>query len=205
MIVENFDPLEYIEKAFDEAKDSGKGNEKATKSDGDVKVPTIGEYIKVAEPRNPYSAGAGTKVKSEASLMDQPKKVRFQKRNLSAPRPRRVKNAVQSKPVDPEVQEVWQTLPKFVNFLSSFFDDTVTANYYRGEFKESRQELIRRLLDPELTLEEVSRLLGVCPATVRRYTNRGWLKHHRTKGRQRRFRLSGVVMFVEQHGRHPQE
>jgi excisionase family DNA binding protein len=100
---------------------------------------------------------------------------------------------------------VWLALPKNVEFLCSFYDDAVTANYYRGEFKESRQDLIRRLLDPELSLEETSRLLGVCPATVRRYTNRGWLAHHRTGGGQRRFRLSSVVKFVNEHGRFPQE
>lgn len=95
-------------------------------------------------------------------------------------------------------------LPKNVEFLCSFYDDSVTANYYRGEFKETRQELIKRLLDPELSLEETSRLLGVCPATVRRYTNRGWLAHHRTTGGQRRFRLSDIVKFVEVHGRFPE-
>ncbi len=64
-------------------------------------------------------------------------------------------------------------------------------------FKETREELIRRLLDPELSLEEVSRILNVCPTTVRRYTNRGLLGHHRTGGNQRRFRLSDVLAFLE--------
>src|SRR5207249_2975324 len=58
-------------------------------------------------------------------------------------------------------------------------------------------ELVRRLLDPPLTLEEVARLLGVCPTTVRRYTNRGCLRHFRTPGNQRRFRLSDVLEFME--------
>jgi len=102
------------------------------------------------------------------------------------------------------MEDLWANLPKIVNFLHGTYDDAVTANYYRGEFKESREELIQRLLDPELTLEEVSRLLGVCPATVRRYTNRKWLKHHRTKGGQRRFRLSGVAQFIDEHGRNPE-
>jgi excisionase family DNA binding protein len=106
--------------------------------------------------------------------------------------------------VDAELAAVWEALPRNIAFLSAYYDDSVTSNYYRGEFRESRQELIRRLLDPELTLEEVSRLLGVCPATVRRYTNREWLRCHRTKGGQRRFRLSGVVKFVDEHGRHPE-
>jgi excisionase family DNA binding protein len=65
-------------------------------------------------------------------------------------------------------------------------------------FKESREELIQRLVDPVLSLEEVARILNVCPTTVRRYTNRGALAHHRTAGNQRRFRLSDVLAFLEQ-------
>jgi len=37
----------------------------------------------------------------------------------------------------------------------------------------------------------------VCPTTVRRYTNRGVLKHYRTPGNQRRFKLSEVLVFME--------
>jgi excisionase family DNA binding protein len=124
---------------------------------------------------------------------------------MSAPRPRRSKRRAARTAIDPDLESVWASLPKNVAFLCSFFDDNVTKNYYRGEFKESRQDLIRRLLDPELTLEETSRLLGVCPATVRRYTNRGWMTHHRSKGGQRRFRLSDIVNFVNEHGRLPEE
>ncbi|MBP6963141.1 MAG: helix-turn-helix domain-containing protein [Armatimonadetes bacterium] len=64
-------------------------------------------------------------------------------------------------------------------------------------FKESREELIERLVDPVLSLEEVARVLNVCPTTVRRYTNSGALAHHRTAGNQRRFRLSDVLAFLE--------
>lgn len=62
---------------------------------------------------------------------------------------------------------------------------------------ESREELVQRLLDPVLTLEEAATLLDVCPTTVRRYTNRGILRCHRTPGNQRRFRLSEVMDFME--------
>ena len=110
-----------------------------------------------------------------------------------------------TKQIEPKLHETWAILPKNMDFLLGFFDDSVTSNYYRGNFKETREQLIRELLDPELNLEDTSRLLGVCPATVRRYTNRGWLGHHRTKGGQRRFRLSDVVSFVEKHGRFPEE
>lgn len=61
---------------------------------------------------------------------------------------------------------------------------------------ETRDELIERLLDPELTLQETAKLLNVCPTTVRRYTNRGVLNHFRTPGNQRRFRLSDVLEFM---------
>jgi len=65
---------------------------------------------------------------------------------------------------------------------------------------ESREELIQRLLDPHLTLQETAKLLDVCPTTVRRYTNRGLLAHYRTPGNQRRFRLSDVLAFMERQG-----
>lgn len=72
----------------------------------------------------------------------------------------------------------------------------VAERSYRT-FKESREELIERLVDPVLSLEEVARVLNVCPTTVRRYTNSGALAHHRTAGNQRRFRLSDVLAFLE--------
>ena len=68
---------------------------------------------------------------------------------------------------------------------------------YKPPLQESREELVQRLLDPELTLEETARLLDVCTTTVRRYTNRGLLRHFRTPGNQRRFRLSDVMEFME--------
>lgn len=192
MSSKEFDPLAYIENAFLDTK-----KEKTPKNgvpNLDVEVPTIGEFL-----------GKGEKpAKTDKAVTVQPK-VKFKRKQLSAPRPRRSKVQKPGTPINDAIKDVWGSLPKNIEFLSSFFDDKVTANYYRGEFKESREDLIRRLLDPELNLEEVSRLLGVCPATVRRYTNRQWLGHHRTKGGQRRFRLSGVVKFVEEHGRHPQE
>lgn len=192
-----FDPLAYIEKAFlDNAEEPKKG---AAKGDMEVEIPSIGSYL--------HSSGSG----NGAAVLERPVakqtesgKSRFRKTVMSAPRPRRAKAVEETPKIDPALQTVWEALPKNIEFLSSFYDDSVTANYYRGEFKESRQDLIKRLLDPELTLEETSRLLGVCPATVRRYTNRHWLAHHRTTGGQRRFRLSDIVGFVEQHGRFPE-
>jgi excisionase family DNA binding protein len=133
------------------------------------------------------------------------RKVKVRKTEMSAPRPRMTVAEPKSDSLDPKVKAAWEQLPRTVAFLNSMFDDKVTSNYYRGDFKETREELIVRLLNPVLSLEETSRLLGVCPATVRRYTNRGWLPHERTKGGQRRFRLSDVMLFVEKHGRFPLE
>ncbi len=180
MPLKEFDPLEYIENAF-----------------LDVRKPT-------SDVRNIETNLAS--VNAAQAVIEEPKRNKFKKTVMSAPRPRRTRTAptLETK-VDDDLQAVWLSLPKNVEFLSGFFDDSVTSNYYRGEFKESRLELIHRLLDPELSLEETSRLLGVCPATVRRYTNRGWLEHQRTSGGQRRFRLTQVVKFVEAHGRFPED
>jgi len=183
-----FDPLAYIESGFLDSPEHDK-KEKGGNGALDLSLPSMKDYLK----------GGGTAVAEEA-----PSK-RFRKTEMSAPRPRRVKSERKSTQIDPRLKEVWQSLPRNIEFLCSFFDDSVTATYYRSEFKESREDLIKRLLDPQLSLEETSRLLGVCPATVRRYTNRGWLNHHRTEGGQRRFRLSDVVKFVEAHGRFPEE
>jgi excisionase family DNA binding protein len=101
--------------------------------------------------------------------------------------------------VPPEADELWAKLPQYLRYLAEWTDDGVTRKYYpvRGR-DESREELIARLTDPVLTLEETARLLGVCPATVRRYTDRGWLRCFRTEGNQRRFHLSDIVAFLEE-------
>lgn len=83
------------------------------------------------------------------------------------------------------------------DLLSQIPSHDVAQNSYKSPFRESREELVQRLLDPPLTLEDTARLLGVCPTTVRRYTNKGHLRHFRTSGNQRRFRLSDVLEFLE--------
>ena len=196
MRTNEFDPLAYIENAFLDTKVEPMPE---NPDEGlDVAIPSITSYLQNKELKN------GKHTVAEAPEEDL-KRSRFRKTVMSAPRPRRAKAIANESAMDPQLHMTWTTLPKNIHFLCSFYDDAVTANYYRGEFKESREELIERLLDPELSLEETSRLLGVCPATVRRYTNRGWLAHHRTQGGQRRFRLSGLVEFVERHGRFPEE
>lgn len=190
-----FDPLAYIESGFlDTKKLEPAPAEQPTDGKGVVvSIPTLTDFLRT-----------GKTIEGKA-VVDAEKSPRFKRTTMSAPRPRRAKDEQPKTQIDPQLQEAWEILPKNIDFLCSFYDDSVTKKYYRGEFKESRQQLVKRLLDPELSLEETSRLLGVCPATVRRYTNREWLKHHRTVGGQRRFRLSDVVSFVHEHGRFPEE
>jgi excisionase family DNA binding protein len=99
----------------------------------------------------------------------------------------------------PTAAELWNRLPKHLQYLVSQEKPEVASRYYQT-FKEDRAQLLQRLLDPEISLEEAARVLGVCPTTVRRYTNKGALRHHRTAGNQRRFRLSDVLAFLEKHG-----
>jgi excisionase family DNA binding protein len=221
-----FDPLAYIENAF---LDKTKREVLPESGELSVAIPSISDYLNKKEHSNgqavkePEVVAVATPNIAERATPDillpnahltlleeitdrsSNRRTRFKKTLMSAPRPRRAKGENLAPKIDPELQATWETLPKSIEFLCSYYDDSVTSNYYRGDFKETRNVLIKRLLDPELSLEETSRLLGVCPATVRRYTNRKWLTHHRTTGGQRRFRLSDIVKFVEAHGRFPEE
>jgi excisionase family DNA binding protein len=62
---------------------------------------------------------------------------------------------------------------------------------------KSREEILERLVNPTLTLEEAAKVMGVCKATVRRYTAKGVLPHYRTPGNQRRFKLNDILGFIE--------
>lgn len=70
-----------------------------------------------------------------------------------------------------------------------------------GKGEETREEILERLVNPTLTLEEVAKIVGVCKATIRRYTAQGVLPHYRTPGNQRRFKLNDVLQFLESQRR----
>ena len=70
----------------------------------------------------------------------------------------------------------------------------------RPPLTESRDAIIRRLLDPDLTLHEAAAILNLSKATLRRYTDQGKLICQRTGGGQRRFKLSDVLALLEQRG-----
>lgn len=62
--------------------------------------------------------------------------------------------------------------------------------------QETRRQLIARLENPEISLQEAAILLGVCRATVRRYCDEGLLRHSRTEGSQRRFHYLDIKDFI---------
>ncbi len=110
------------------------------------------------------------------------------------------------------IVQAWLQFPKQVEILvamSKADAGEVAQNSYKRPFAEKRIELIERIIDPILTLEETARLLNVCPTSVRRYTNRGILTCYRKEieggtgsatgkeTRQRRFRLSDILAFLE--------
>jgi excisionase family DNA binding protein len=112
-----------------------------------------------------------------------------------------VRPAETMEPMDPA--RLWSLVPRHIQTLLAMdpADEEVAQNSYKRPFRESRLELIQRLLDPTLSLEDTARLLNVCPTTVRRYTNKGLLRHQRTQGDQRRFKLSDVLAFLEAQSR----
>lgn len=79
-------------------------------------------------------------------------------------------------------------------------DTNVPRRPGRRPLTETREEIILRLLDPEMTLHEAAALLNLSKATVRRYTTIGKLHCSRTAGGQRRFRLSDLLTFLEAGG-----
>ncbi len=116
-------------------------------------------------------------------------------------------------PREPSAAELWATVPRHVQSLLSLErqEQETAQSSYKRPFQEKRHELIERLLDPILSLEDAARLLNVCPTTVRRYTNKGILTCYRKETehsstapspsdketRQRRFRLSDILAFLE--------
>jgi hypothetical protein len=133
---------------------------------------------------------------------------------------RRRKRAPQVRNVQPEnvgsgleSADLWAQVPRHVQTLLALErreeEREVAQSSYKRPFQEKRAELIARILDPVLSLEDTARLLNVCPTTVRRYTNKGILTHYRKEPerpsantseretRQRRFRLSDILAFLE--------
>jgi len=73
---------------------------------------------------------------------------------------------------------------------------TAAQRRRQQELDQERERLLARVANPELSLREVALLLRVSTCTVRRYTNHGLLRSHRTKGNQRRFWLKDLLEFL---------
>lgn len=156
-------------------------------------VPDITQYIPGLREITSRDKGAGVGG-SRTRVESQPEAQQAGAGPSEVPQARQVT----PQPTSPDTKG-WHKLPRQLQLLLSSANDEVASRYYKP-FRESREELIRRLLDPELSLEEAARVLGVCPTTVRRYTNKGHLPHYRTAGNQRRFRLSDILEFMERRG-----
>ncbi|MBD61962.1 hypothetical protein CL645_03785 [bacterium] len=61
----------------------------------------------------------------------------------------------------------------------------------------ARKKLIIDLLNPELTMQQAALLLGVSHTTIRRDTEAGILRCHRTAGNQRRFKLLDLLAYMD--------
>jgi hypothetical protein len=61
---------------------------------------------------------------------------------------------------------------------------------------ETRAQMLERLTNPQISLHETSVILRKCAATVRSYSDAGFLPHERTPGGQRRFYLRDVLAFL---------
>jgi excisionase family DNA binding protein len=197
---EPFDAMSYIESAFLDLKTE---EEVPEVEDLAEDIDTLPSFTRNYSTKAKVKKPAAPSMEHAVEIVDG-KDVRLKSTTMKAPRPRRRREAGRAPAIGRNREEIWHQIPKNLKFLARVYDDNVTQKYYSTEFKESREDLIMRMMDPQLNLEEAARLLGVCPATVRRYTNRGWLQHHRTMGNQRRFKLSGIVNFVEAFGRNPE-
>lgn len=161
-----------------------------------VLLPLTSGFVSTTQlPERPLGAGQGT--------ADRRRTRAPQARNVQ---PENVASGLSS-------ADLWAQVPRHVQTLLALErreeEREVAQSSYKRPFQEKRAELIARILDPVLSLEDTARLLNVCPTTVRRYTNKGILTHYRKEPdrpsanateretRQRRFRLSDILTFLE--------
>lgn len=156
-----------------------------------VEIPAVQEK-REPEKIEPEATKLVQQEQSTASVQQEP--VRTEVKPNGAKTAEQPASAPQSQ--EASVEEMWGRIPAHIRALFEGETEEVAQRSYKT-FKESRASLIERLLDPTITLEDTARLLNVCPTTVRRYTNKGILKHFRTPGNQRRFKLSDVIAFLE--------
>jgi hypothetical protein len=185
-----------------------------------VSKPTDDKVPQQTDPRPPGHANLDRHTDQENGSQNIRRAPRSRARHARNVRPDSVPSGLSA-------GELWATVPKHVQALLALErleeEQEVAQFSYKRPFQEKRHELIERLLDPILSLEDAARLLNVCPTTVRRYTNKGILTYYRKEPeraalsdveatpeveetlsqsqgketRQRRFRLSDILAFLE--------
>lgn len=151
-----------------------------------VKLPLAEEPLVAAAPDKP--AKSAKKAKEKAKGKDKAERVQ------SVQKPEPTPDPIPTADLQAAVR-MRKKLP--AQLITPNVEQAEVAQSSYTSFRETREDLLHRLLDPQLSLEDAARVLNVCPTTVRRYTNRGLLRHFRTAGNQRRFKLSDVLEFME--------
>lgn len=62
---------------------------------------------------------------------------------------------------------------------------------------ETRAQLIKKYLKPEISVSEVGILLGVKPGTVRKYSDAGNFPSHRNELGHRQFYFYDILKYIE--------
>jgi hypothetical protein len=157
------------------------------------------EWKPVETVEKPPPAPAQTRPAAPESGKKPAPKPENRRYGISRRRSRHARNVKPAEVVEEiSAESLWGLVPRHIQTLIAIGAQTeVAQNSYKRQFKETRLDMIQRLLDPTLSLADTARLLNVCPTTVRRYTNKGLLTHQR-QGRDRRsFKLSDVLAFLE--------
>ncbi len=157
---------------------------------------TLKEAREAKEQDDSDENAEGTEIAAEDSAADADSSDDKEQQDES--RSARTEQVMERFAEDETVAEKLRTLTARQQRLPLDVEEEDTSSQRTTRAGETREELVQRLLDPVLTLQETAMLLDVCPTTVRRYTNRGVLNCFRTPGNQRRFRLSDVIAFMEQ-------
>lgn len=96
-----------------------------------------------------------------------------------------------------EAPATQKKLPEIERVLQPVTPETPPSPRQQNKKVQTREEILERLVNPTITLEEAAKIMGVCKATIRRYTAKGILPHYRTHGNQRRFKLNDIISFLE--------
>ncbi len=179
--------------------------DKSQEESGDQEQETSEAAGKTAKPDQTNDQAAdGTEIaeqaagpQAQAGARPTPRARGGQSREAGSGRPASTSRVLDRLGDDRDTAEKLRALQARQRRLPLDIDAAQQGGEARTRTKQTRDELVERLLDPVLTLQETAILLDVCPTTVRRYTNRGVLNCFRTPGNQRRFRLSDVISFME--------